>query len=182
MICFWLCLRNCIFCISWPLPEALSLSLPSMFMPPASLVTWFCQCPWCAGIFTGGPRVVGAIATSRVTSLAPPPQHWCQVPCGCRCCCIQQARVTDTTSRGTTRWSGAVGSVASAMGLGSATLPLLFPWFHRLYVKNPLTFTCTTLCMSGVPMCWVEKNLVMHNVIYKLQIDGERQRECLLTP
>ena len=73
MSCFWLCLRNCIFCISWPLPEALSLSLPSMFMPPASLVTWFCQCPWCAGIFTGGPIVVGVIATSRVTLLAPPP-------------------------------------------------------------------------------------------------------------
>ena len=112
----------------------------------------------------------------------PAPHHWCQVPCGCRCRCIQEATVIGTTSRGTTRWSGAVGSVASAMGLGSATLPLLFPWFHRLYVKNPLTFTCTNLCMSGVLMCWVEKNLVMHDVIYKSKIDGERQRECLLTP
>ena len=159
---------NCMFCISWPLPEALSLSLPSMFVPPASLVTWCCQCPWCAGIFTGHLRVVGAIATSRVKLLEGSPHHWCQVPCGCRCRCIQEARVTGTTSRGTTRWSGAAGSVASAMGLGSASRPLLFPWFHHFYVKNLLSFRCTTVCISGGLMCWVEKTLVMDDVIYKL--------------
>ena len=51
MSCFWIYLRNYIFfffLISWPFPEALSLSLPSMFLPPASLVTWCCQCPWCS--------------------------------------------------------------------------------------------------------------------------------------
>ena len=34
---------------------------------------WCCQCPWCSGIFSEGPRAVGAIATSRVTLLEGPP-------------------------------------------------------------------------------------------------------------
>ena len=127
-----------------------------MFVPPASLVLSVSLMFWHLFWGTQSSRCYCHIQGD----LAWGPPHWCQVPCGCRCRCIQEARVTGTTSRGTTRWSGAAGSVASAMGLGSATLPLLFPWFHRLYVKNPLTFTCTTLCMSGVLMCWVEKNLV----------------------
>lgn len=168
MSCFWLYLRNCIFCISWPLPEALSLSchqclcLQHHWWPGAVSV------PDVAGIFAGGPRVVGAIATPSVTLFEGPPHHWCQVPCGCRCRCIQEARVTGTTPRGTTRGSGAMGSVAPAMGVGSASLPLLFPWFHLLYVKNLLSFRCTTVCISGGLTCWVEKSLVMGDVIYKL--------------
>ena len=54
-------------------------------------------------------------------------------------------------------------------GLGSASPPLLFPWLHLLHVKNLLPFRCTAVCISGVPMCWIEKkkNFIC-DVIYKL--------------
>ena len=111
---------------------------------------------WLASLL-GVPRVVVALTTCRVTLLEPPPPplisgslglhvplhpggqgyghhlQWdSQVLWGCELSCLSH-------------------------GLGSATLPLLFPWLHFLHVKNPLTFRCTTVCISGVPMCWVEK-------------------------
>ena len=128
---------------------------------------WLCpQHHWWPGVFSV-PDVAGTFAWGSQSGrcschmqgdLAWGPPDWCLVPWACMCHCIQEARAMYTTSSGTPRCSGAAGSAASA------------PRLHFLHMKNPLTFRHTTVCISGVPMCWIEKKktLFMNDVIYKM--------------
>ena len=62
-------------------------------------------------------------------------------------------------------------------GLGSASPPLLFPWLHLLHVKNLLPFRCTAVCISGVPMCWIEKKKTLFVMLStSCRLRGETKR------
>ena len=61
--------------------------------------------------------------------------------------------------------SGAMGSIASAVQLRPGSLLLLFSQFHLLQVKNPFTFRCTTVCISGALTCWLEKLCLVMDIL-----------------
>ena len=112
---------------------------------------------WLAPLL-GVPRVVGALATCRVTLLeGPPTDAWFPGPA-----CATASRRPGLCIPPPVGLPGALGLRAQQPQT---------PWLHFLHMKNPLTFRHTTVCISGVPMCWVEKKkttLFMNDVIYKM--------------
>ena len=109
---------------------------------------------WLASLL-GVPIVVGALATCRVALLeGPPTDAWFPGAAG--------AAASRRPKLHTPLRVGLQGALELWAQLpqpwtGIRSLPLLLPWLHFLHVKNLLTFRCTTVCISGVPTCWVEK-------------------------
>ena len=157
--CMWLYWRNYIYCISWPLPEVSSVPLTSLFVPPGSLVPWFCHCPCCGWYLCWGNQDGGHYCHIQ-GDLGQRLHHLCcLISCGCRCCCIQEARAMCAIPTGATRFSGLWAQLPQPWGWDQGHCLCCSPDSTSSMYSNPPTFRYTTMWVSGGLTFWAEKPL-----------------------
>ena len=147
------------------------------------LSRWGCLCCrhcCCWGrVVVGVARVAGASAVSGVVGFPGttavdrglgcghlhgwrghrPRCHCCLIPCGCGCCCSQEAGVMCAASPAVTGFSGAAGS-ATVAGSRDYKHHLCFPLSSASSVcSSPPTFRCTNVWNSPAFQCVGQMNL-----------------------
>ena len=71
----------------------------------------------------------------------------------------------------------------AARSLGWQTLLPLFPQPYLLYLLQSTRFYMyRCMGLSGILLCWKKSSLVQLQMFYWLEIEAERQSECLMRP